>query len=231
MTSKPTCVIPRIVRYLGNGAALNLLSMMAVAIAGVACSGGVSKYGVVVSSGDIEEVRTVLPNNAPTIWRGFHPYPEERLQREPPREHLGLDILADAGTSVLAAADGIVLASFFEPAYGNRIAIDHGEDENGQLIVTKYFHLQQRLVVKGERVSRGQRIGQLGKTGVLAGGLLHLHYELHRQTDGVDLGPIDPQLYWVDGPGRVVCFSRGREWPPAPLRMTYPVVCLGENPL
>ena len=205
--------------------------MMAIAITAVACSGNVPKHGVVVSSGDVEEVRTVLPDNAPTIWRGFHPNPEERQQREPPREHLGLDILADAGTLVLAAADGVVLASYFEPAYGNRIEIEHGEDENGELIVTKYFHLQERLVAKGVKVSRGQQIGQLGKTGVLAGGLLHLHYELHRQTNGTNLDPIDPQLYWVDGPGRVSCFSRQRAWPTTPLRMTYPVVCLGETPL
>ena len=205
--------------------------MMAIAIMAVACSGNVPKHGIVVSSGDVEEVRTVLPDNAPTIWRGFHPYLEERQQREPPREHLGLDILADAGTPVLAAADGVVLASYFEPAYGNRIEIEHGEDENGELIVTKYFHLQERLVAKGVKVSRGQQIGQLGKTGVLAGGLLHLHYEMHRQTNGTNLDPVDPQLYWVDGPGRVSCFSRQREWPTTPLRMTYPVVCLGETPL
>jgi murein DD-endopeptidase MepM/ murein hydrolase activator NlpD len=122
-------------------------------------------------------------------------------------KHLGIDVIGKVGDPVIAAAGGVVTGSFSEPAYGNRVEITHGTDASGKRTRTVYKHLQRRLVSKGDVVARGQQIGTLGTTGMLSGGIPHLHFELYRQTQGAGLVPADPHRFWVDGVGRVTCFD------------------------
>jgi murein DD-endopeptidase MepM/ murein hydrolase activator NlpD len=61
-------------------------------------------------------------------------------------------------------------------------------------------------VSKGDVVARGQKIGTLGTTGMLAGGIPHLHFELYRQA-GRGSVTARPARFWVDGVGRVTCFD------------------------
>ena len=142
--------------------------------------------------------------------------------------HHGIDILGKTGTPVIASATGIVTGSFFDIFYGHRVVIDHGEDENGLRIQSKYFHLQKRLVNKGGKINRGQQIGTLGRTGLLAG-FPHLHYEI-RIGDPLKpffLESMNPHRFWVDGVGVITCYDSTRQWPDAPFQTTYPVPCLG----
>src|SRR3972149_5753065 len=85
--------------------------------------------------------------------------------------HRGIDILARAGTSVKAAANGLVTEVGTMPGLGNYITITHG---NG--VVTRYGHNKKNLVKKGERISRGQTIARVGNSGRTTGP--HLHYEV-----------------------------------------------------
>ncbi len=85
--------------------------------------------------------------------------------------HTGLDFQADTGSSILAAAGGVVVAQEFHPAYGNMIEIDHGND-----LVTRYAHASRVLVKKGDLVRRGQKVGEVGSTGRSTGP--HLHFEV-----------------------------------------------------
>ena len=85
--------------------------------------------------------------------------------------HEGDDFSAKRGTEVMSTADGIVKTSKFYGSFGNYIEIDHG---NGY--VTVYGHLHKRNVKKGQKVERGQRIGQVGNTGRSTAP--HLHYEV-----------------------------------------------------
>lgn len=91
--------------------------------------------------------------------------------------HKGIDIANRAAPEVLAADSGTVIAAGWDPSgYGNKVMVDHG---NG--FVTLYGHLQKIYVVPGQRVARGNAIGQMGSTGRSTG--THLHFEV-RQGGG-----------------------------------------------
>lgn len=93
--------------------------------------------------------------------------------------HTGLDFRVKSGTSVVAAANGTVIASGWGGAYGYRIEIDHG---NGY--VTAYNHLSKIEVTEG-KVAAGQEIGKSGSTGNTTGP--HLHFEVTK--DGEFMNP------------------------------------------
>jgi murein DD-endopeptidase MepM/ murein hydrolase activator NlpD len=88
-----------------------------------------------------------------------------------PRPHLGLDIVAPIGTPVHAAAKGRVSYVGEQGDFGRMIEIDHGYGR-----VTRYAHLSRIAVKPGAQVTRGQVIGQVGKSGLAVGP--HLHYEV-----------------------------------------------------
>jgi len=99
------------------------------------------------------------------------------------RPHEGIDVTAPSGTPIEAPAAGSVSDAGWESGYGNTVTIDHGFG-----IVTKFAHASKILVRQGQRVSRGQRIAQVGNTGLATGP--HLHYEVH-----VNGRPVDPLKY------------------------------------
>jgi len=96
--------------------------------------------------------------------------------------HKAFDIANRAGGPILAADSGtITVAGWVDnTGYGNRILIDHG---NGYM--TLYGHLSLIQVVVGQRVNRGDVIGQMGSTGRSTG--THLHFEIRQ--GGVLLNP------------------------------------------
>jgi len=100
------------------------------------------------------------------------------------RMHWGLDFSAPRGTPVYATGDGSVKRaknSYLNTGYGNQIEINH---EFGY--VTKYAHLQEILVRKGQKVKRGQLIGYVGSSG--GSTAPHIHYEIIR--NGKKINPI-----------------------------------------
>lgn len=107
------------------------------------------------------------------------------------RMHTGIDIDAEGPPdsnsaewdTVVAADDGIVVASTYMSGYGNAIVIAH----DGSLS-TLYGHLSKRYVSAGQVVKRGQPIGMVGTTGASTG--THLHFEVR-----VDGRPVDPMPY------------------------------------
>lgn len=96
------------------------------------------------------------------------------------RNHKGLDLAANKGTSIFAVADGVVTYSGWNGGYGYLVVIDHG---NGK--VTKYGHASTLCVSKGERVVAGQVIAKVGSTGNSTGN--HLHFEVI--VDGKNYNP------------------------------------------
>jgi murein DD-endopeptidase MepM/ murein hydrolase activator NlpD len=88
------------------------------------------------------------------------------------RMHSGTDFAASSGTPIYATADGTVTFAGWEGGYGRHVEIRH---EFG--ISTTYSHLSQIRVSVGQRVSRGDRIGDMGSSGRSTG--THLHYEVH----------------------------------------------------
>lgn len=91
------------------------------------------------------------------------------------RLHAGIDLSAPCGTPLQAAADGTVAHMGFDNSGGWRLVIDHGALA-GLRVQTVYLHAQGYTVRRGERVSRGQRVGSMGSTGWSTG--CHLHFSV-----------------------------------------------------
>ncbi|MEQ9694047.1 M23 family metallopeptidase [Shimia sp. SDUM112013] len=87
------------------------------------------------------------------------------------RMHNGTDFAGRHGTPILSTADGVVTHADWQSGYGRLVKIRHA---NG--IETRYAHLARIRVKKGQRVSRGERIGDMGNSGRSTG--THLHYEV-----------------------------------------------------
>jgi murein DD-endopeptidase MepM/ murein hydrolase activator NlpD len=105
------------------------------------------------------------------------------LNGEPRRPHNGVDVAAPEGTPVVAAADGIVALRHADMYFtGKTVMIDHGHG-----LSSVYVHMSVIAVADGQRVAKGETIGQVGATGRVTGP--HLHWGVsHFAT------PIDPAL-------------------------------------
>ncbi|MBA5761463.1 peptidoglycan DD-metalloendopeptidase family protein [Vibrio sp. 404] len=85
--------------------------------------------------------------------------------------HNGTDWAVPVGTPIVSTGDGVVIMTRKHPYAGNYVVIQHGSTYK-----TRYLHLSKILVRKGQKVTRGQRIGLSGKSGRVTGP--HIHYEL-----------------------------------------------------
>ncbi len=97
------------------------------------------------------------------------------------RMHEGHDWAGSTGTAIHATADGVVTFASRSGGYGNLIKIKHDFG-----FETRYAHLSRIRVSVGERVSRGERIGDMGNTGRSTG--THLHYEI--RIGGAAMNPM-----------------------------------------
>ncbi len=98
--------------------------------------------------------------------------------------HRGLDIAAPKGTAIYAAAAGTVISyKNLSNGYGKHIVIDHG---NG--VQTLYAHTSAVYVKVGDKVTQGQKVAAVGRTGWATGN--HLHF-------GVMINGVykNPELY------------------------------------
>lgn len=85
--------------------------------------------------------------------------------------HEGMDFASAVGTPVYATGNATVTKAGWESGYGNLIVLDHGYN-----YTTRYAHLSKILVKPGQKVKRGDKIGEVGNTGKSTGS--HLHYEV-----------------------------------------------------
>jgi murein DD-endopeptidase MepM/ murein hydrolase activator NlpD len=95
-------------------------------------------------------------------------------------KHQGIDFAAPTGTAIGVAGDGIVKEVARDSTYGILIDVEHTSR-----ITTRYAHLSAALVAKGDKLLRGDLIGQVGSTGRSTGP--HLHYEVI--VDGKQVNP------------------------------------------
>ena len=87
------------------------------------------------------------------------------------RGHEGQDMAGAYGSPIYATADGVVVQAGWASGYGRLVKIRHAHG-----FETRYGHLAQVRVEVGQKVSRGDRIGDMGNSGRSTG--THLHYEV-----------------------------------------------------
>ncbi len=114
-------------------------------------------------------------------------------------DHKGIDIGADYGTAILAAASGTVEVANVYGGYGNCVVINHG---NG--LKTVYGHMSSIGVSNGQQVQAGQIIGFVGSTGWSTGP--HLHFEVRYNNGSVDTTLNGLSLYGADVLNRLVYY-------------------------
>ncbi len=119
--------------------------------------------------------------------------------------HTGIDIDAKTGAPVLAAGNGKVIWAGYglfssegnqSDPYGMAIAIRHDFGYQGKDLFTVYAHLSSIDIKKGDLVTAGQQIGQVGETGNVTGP--HLHFEV-RLGENSFFATRNPEL-WIAPP-------------------------------
>jgi murein DD-endopeptidase MepM/ murein hydrolase activator NlpD len=117
-------------------------------------------------------------NVAPEVSSGFGPRHDPINGTQ--RFHTGIDVAAQEGSPILAAAPGIVRRVGRRGGYGNAVEVD-----NGGGISTLYGHASSLAVKEGDSVKAGDPVAFVGHTGRATGS--HLHFEVRK-----DGKPIDP---------------------------------------
>lgn len=127
-------------------------------------------------------VRKTIPTTLPIMAGYYSSNYGRRLDPITGRAafHTGVDLIAPPGTSVMAAAGGVVAQVGYLAEYGNIVDVDH---DNG--LTSRYAHLSKSLVKVGDIVMKGQRIALVGQTGRTTGP--HLHFEVREK--GIPLNP------------------------------------------
>jgi murein DD-endopeptidase MepM/ murein hydrolase activator NlpD len=125
------------------------------------------------------------PFLVPTQGRRSAPFGVKRIRnRRTTYYHRGLDVAAPTGTPVVASNAGrVALARDFQK-YGKTVVLDHGLG-----VTTLYLHMSALQVREGDRVTRGQPIGQVGAEGVATGP--HVHWSLYVHGNAVS------PLFWT----------------------------------
>ena len=135
----------------------------------------------------VNELSFICPVKGTMIKSYSADIPVFSLTMEDYRVHTGIDISADAGTPVMAAANGTITKVEFDPLMGQTVEITHDGD-----YVTTYRNLQTKMesgIEVGVSVTAGDIIGYVGDTALVEiSDSPHLHFEMKK--DGKSLDPL-----------------------------------------
>jgi murein DD-endopeptidase MepM/ murein hydrolase activator NlpD len=139
---------------------------------------------VCVENGSFLLLRPIAPPGRQTIDPSFR-YGDYRQSTQ--LTHRGVDFLNSSGTSVVAAADGVVVIAGddlnypYGPRkdfYGNLVILEHNLPGMGEPLFTLYSQLSEVLVEEGQSVAAGEEIALVGMSGVVPGSTLHFEVRL-----------------------------------------------------
>ena len=126
-------------------------------------------------------------------------YPYGSTARGTRDPHHGVEFLNKFGTPVYAAGDGVVIfagtdeETIYSPwinFYGNLVVIEHGDG-----LFTLYAHLSKIEVEARENIRAGDKIGEVGQSGVATGS--HLHFEVRKGEVEDYFSTVNPELWLV----------------------------------
>lgn len=150
---------------------------------------------------EVDFVSPVTNGNISKEWSADIPVFSDTM--EDYRVHLGVDIEADAGTPVYAAADGTIESVVLDPMMGQTIVISHA---GGYKSI--YKNLQTAIpngIVAGAAVKAGTEIGAIGDTALVEiSQSPHLHFEIYKDDSCEDplthvtITPIDNKTNYED---------------------------------
>src|SRR5690606_35100661 len=105
--------------------------------------------------------------------RRFHPVQKTW------KAHKGTDYAAPHGTPIMSTSNGVVEQTGYTSGNGNYVKVRHNSTYS-----TQYLHMSKILVKKGQRVSQGDVIGQVGSTGLATGP--HVCYRFWKNGEQID---------------------------------------------
>ena len=104
--------------------------------------------------------------------------------------HTGVDFAVPTGTDIIAVADGVIAHANWGKSYGTQLVQQITLGDQKRWVI--YAHLSKALVAAGDKVIKGQHIGESGNTGNSSGP--HLHFEMRdnvRWSAGADCDPAE----------------------------------------
>lgn len=178
----------------------------------------------------------VYPDNSPSISSDFGSWKNTKGGTRK-KKHNGIDISGEIGDPILAAADGVVIKTGSHHKWGLSITIDHGKNNNGKQIMTVYYHNNLNLVKEGDKVSLGDKIGELGHCPKCL--TPHLHFSVWKKRNsykalgsfsklgrpGKNWYPVSPHTFWFDGPYKITCYEPSLKLSNTDFIIIYPVQC------
>ena len=183
------------------------------------------------------DIDVKVPPNAPIIISDYHSnVGANGLKRT--GKHSGVDLFAEIGSPVIAAADGRVISAKVDKCWGPTMLLSHGLDKEGKAIYGLYGHVRNFKVRVGAKVKRGQQIAEMGEDifTTCGAGFHHLQFQVSHAPGRVPFfgwgwasfvsdgsqAP-NPHKYWESGEGKITCFKEGKEYSDGGL--TYPLPC------
>ncbi len=101
------------------------------------------------------------------------------------RYHRGIDFKGEIGAPVFSPNNGIVVFTGMRVTTGNTVVLEHGQG-----VFSLFYHLDSISVSEGSMIKKGDKIGEVGATGIAAGA--HLHWSIF--VNGVFVDPVD----WIE---------------------------------
>lgn len=127
----------------------------------------------------LKDIKWSWPHSGPILAK----YSVGKKTNSPLKLNKGLDIGGSLGDPILAAAAGeVVYSGSGLLGYGNLVIVNHNEQ-----FLSAYAHNRRILVKEGQKITKGQKIAEMGRSGV---DRVKLHFEIRKEGK-----PVDPLKY------------------------------------
>ena len=146
------------------------------------------QYFITASISTANNLPTLRPIRSSDLKDVVKPGPRMHPIKKVKVQHRGIDYVANLGSDVVAAGDGIITSTRnFKTGYGQCIRVNHNHG-----MESFYAHLSEILVKEGQYIKKGDIIGKVGNSGLATAP--HLHFELTRDGEQWDYDVISQSI-------------------------------------